>query len=101
MTQNKSIIPLSAEQLPADCFVFKHSTRCSVSAAAAVAVKGHQWSLPLYWIDVVEQRALSNWAAQHYGVEHESPQLLLIRSNRIEQVFNHSQIRAAISAGSV
>lgn len=101
MTQNRSIKPLSAEQLPTDCFVFKHSTRCSVSAVAAAAVEGHQWSLPLYWINVVEQRALSNWAAQRYGVEHESPQLLLIRSNRVERVLNHSQIRAAISAGSV
>ena len=101
MTQNESIKPLSVEQLPADCFLFKHSTRCSVSAAAADAVVGHRWSLPLYWINVVEQRALSNWASQHYAVEHESPQLLLIRGNRVEKIFNHNQIRAAISSGAV
>lgn len=101
MPRNESIHPLSTEQLPPNCFLFKHSTRCSVSAAAAEAVKAHTWSLPLFWLNVVEQRPLSNWAAQHYGVEHESPQLLLIRDNRVEKVFNHGQIRAAIAAGRV
>ena len=78
--------------LPQDCLVFKHSTTCPVSASAAREVRALETDLPVYWINVREQRDLSNWVAAHYGVTHESPQLILIRAGKAQKVWSHSEV---------
>lgn len=86
------IIEMSESSLPENCYVFKHSTRCPISFAAADEVKAAQFSLPLYWINVVEQRPFSNWVEANYGVIHASPQLLLIKNNKATKSWSHGQI---------
>ncbi len=49
--------------------------------------------LPIYWINVREQRDLSNWVEEAYGVTHESPQLILLKDGKPQQVWNHSEIK--------
>lgn len=62
--------------------IFKHSTRCSISAMAkgrlerAAAPEG----VAFYYLDLIRHRALSNQIADDFGVMHESPQVLLIRN---------------------
>ena len=51
-----NIIPLETRELAADCYVYKHSTACPISAAAADVVRGHSFDLPVYWVNVIEQR---------------------------------------------
>jgi bacillithiol system protein YtxJ len=87
-----SITPLAEKSLPADCLVFKHSTTCPVSAGAAEQVRTLDAALPLYWINVREQRDLSDWVAEAYGVTHESPQLILIQGGARKKVWNHYAI---------
>jgi bacillithiol system protein YtxJ len=48
--------------------------------------------LPIYWINVREQRELSNWVAETYGVTHESPQLILLRDGKPKQVWDHYDV---------
>ena len=86
------IVDLTREDLPEAGYVFKHSTRCPVSGRAATAVRGSSWDLPVYWVNVVENRALSNWVADHTGVKHESPQLIRIEGGKAVQVWNHGQV---------
>ena len=88
-----TILDLAEQSLPSDCYVFKHSTSCPTSAAAARVVRAHAFDLPLYWINVIEQRALSNWVASTYGVRHESPQLLEIRGGAVKKALSHYEIR--------
>jgi bacillithiol system protein YtxJ len=88
-----AIVELGNRELPADCFVFKHSTRCPISSAAAAFVRSHSFELPVYWLNVIEQRRLSDWVADAYGVRHESPQLLEIRAGAVSRVLNHYDIR--------
>jgi len=78
--------------LPTDCYVYKHSTACPVSAAAAQVVESTAFDLPVYWVDVIEQRKLSNKVAKRYGVRHESPQLLKIEQDKPTVVLSHHQI---------
>ena len=85
-------IILQSQELPKDCFVFKHSTQCGISAAAADEVKGYDFSLPLYWVNVIEERPVFNWVASAYNVEHESPQLLHIKDGQVVGVLNHRDI---------
>ncbi|MHC5080357.1 MAG: monothiol bacilliredoxin BrxC family protein [Planctomycetota bacterium] len=90
---DSTILPLTEKKLPGSCYVFKHSTRCPVSTRAAGEVKGQSLDLPLYWINVIEQRDLSDWVAETYGVKHESPQLLRIENQDVTTVWNHGEIR--------
>ncbi|GAB4172354.1 MAG: bacillithiol system redox-active protein YtxJ [Calditrichia bacterium] len=80
-------------------FIFKHSTRCPISARAKSEVELILPSLPenleYIYVDVIANRTESNRIAEHYGIRHESPQVLLIDDN--DQVFYHAshyQIKA-------
>jgi bacillithiol system protein YtxJ len=87
------MIALKEKALPADCFVFKHSTTCPVSARALTEVESAAVRVPVYRIDIREQRDLSNWVEAEYRVRHESPQLILIREKKARKIWNHGQIR--------
>ena len=91
-----TIIPLNEKSLPAECLVFKHSTACGVSARASKEVEALQTSLPIYWVNVREQRELSNWIADTYQVTHESPQLILLSNGKPTKVWNHFQVNREI-----
>jgi bacillithiol system protein YtxJ len=63
--------------------IFKHSTRCSISMMAKRRFE-LDWEnlpddMPLYFLDLIKHRDLSNKVAQDFSVYHESPQLLLIK----------------------
>lgn len=68
----------------APVLVFKHSTRCPISASALrraeawLAAKGGD-APPAARVLVVERRAVSNFLAERLGVSHASPQALLCR----------------------
>ena len=72
--------------------MYKHSTTCGISATAAKEVRAMETALPIYWINVREQRDLSNWVAETYDVTHESPQLILIREGKPEKVWSHYEV---------
>ena len=87
-----TIIPMKEKALPADCLVYKHSTTCGISASAAKEVRAMETDLPIYWINVREQRDLSNWVAETYHVDHESPQLILIRGGKAGKAWSHYEV---------
>jgi len=87
-----TIIPMQEKALPEDCVVYKHSTTCPISATAANEVRAMATTLPIYWINVREQRELSNWVAATYDVAHESPQLILIKGGKPAQTWSHYDI---------
>ncbi|MBX2980627.1 MAG: bacillithiol system redox-active protein YtxJ [Flavobacteriales bacterium] len=78
--------------------LFKHSTRCSISSAALARVE-RAWTPedaaahPAYYLDLLQFRALSNIIAERYGVEHASPQILVIRNGRCSYNESHFGIR--------
>jgi bacillithiol system protein YtxJ len=88
-----TIIPLVDRSLPADCLVFKHSTSCPLSAEAAREVAGLATDLPVFQVNVREQRDLSNWVAAEYAVLHQSPQLILVRAGKAVRSWSHGQVR--------
>ncbi len=88
-----TIIPMKDKTLPATCLVYKHSTTCGISASAAKEVRAMETVLPIYWINVREQRDLSDWVAETYDVTHESPQLILIRDGKPEKVWSHYEVK--------
>lgn len=88
-----STTPLTDRSLPPDCLVFKHSTTCPVSAEAAREVAALDPGLPVFQVNVREQRELSNWVASAYGVTHQSPQLILVRGGKAVRSWSHWDVR--------
>ena len=76
--------------------IFKHSTRCSVSYFAYKKLKA-EWNfseeeLPLYFLDLLSYRKISDQIAVNYGVKHESPQLLFIKNGTCIGNASHSDV---------
>jgi len=63
--------------------IFKHSTRCSISSMALDRLQ-RSWNeaemegVVPYFLDLIAHRGLSDQIAQEFGVDHESPQVLVI-----------------------
>ncbi len=78
--------------------IFKHSTSCSISALAKTRLE-RQWpgavgnTVRAYYLDLLRHRPVSNAVAQTLGIEHESPQLLLIQDGRCTYHASHMEIR--------
>lgn len=78
-------------------FIFKHSTRCSISTMALNRLE-RQWNekdytdFLFYYLDLLQYRSVSDQIAQEFSIQHESPQLLLIQNGQVKSVLNHSQV---------
>ena len=72
--------------------IFKHSTRCSISAVALQRLQKSQQpdGLDFYFLDLLAHRPLSNKVAEVFEVHHESPQILLIKDGKC--VFDESHL---------
>ena len=70
-------------------FLLKHSSQCPISAEVYSAFSefdrqggtDRPWNCAL--VRVIEERPLSNQIAEQLGVEHESPQILLISGSKV------------------
>ena len=85
--------------LAADGYLlFKHSTRCPVSAHAFSEYRAFVQAHPDVthgWIDVVADKALSLAAASRTRVEHQSPQALWIAMGSVSWHASHFDITQA------
>lgn len=75
--------------------VFKHSTRCPISSMVKNRLE-REWQseTPVYYIDLLAHRALSNWIAAESGVIHESPQIILYKNGVAAYDAAHTAIDA-------
>jgi bacillithiol system protein YtxJ len=46
-----------------------------------------------YYLDLLAYRSVSNAVAQHYGIEHQSPQVLLIKEGKCVYSETHMAIQ--------
>jgi bacillithiol system protein YtxJ len=77
--------------------IFKHSTRCSISRFALKRFESEfnlQGKLNLYYLDLLNFRAISNEIASKFGIQHQSPQVLLIREGKVVYHDSHDGIEA-------
>lgn len=72
--------------------IFKHSTRCSISAVALQRLQkvSQPSDIDFYFLDLLSFRNLSNQIADTFDVVHESPQVLIIRNG--ECVYDESHM---------
>ncbi len=90
---------IDAASHEAPVLIFKHSTRCSISSTALHRLErgwrpedeGHA----VWYLDLLRYRPVSNAIAERYGVQHESPQVLVIRDGRCVYDASHTAITHA------
>ena len=75
-------------------FIFKHSTRCSISqmVLSRFDSKNDSVSLSVYLLDLLNYRDLSNQIADDFNTKHESPQLLVIKDGECYKHSSHTSI---------
>lgn len=84
----------------APIFIFKHSTACPISAGAAARVNkfleanGEEGLPKFYFVKVIESRPVSNAIAEKLGVQHESPQIILVEKGKAVWNTSHQDITA-------
>lgn len=75
--------------------LYKHSPRCPMSWSAKRQVGRfveEKPEIPVYIIDVVQHRALSQRVAELLGVKHESPQAILLRFGEVVEHASHGRL---------
>jgi bacillithiol system protein YtxJ len=74
--------------------IFKHSTRCSISVMAKSRLEKSQSPdhIDFHYLDLLNNRDISNQIAERYHVHHESPQILLIKNGECLYSESHNAI---------
>ena len=78
--------------------LFKHSTRCSISSMAKSRFESN-WNTELskvyiYYLDLIAHRNISNEIAELTGIEHQSPQAIVLKNKEVIYDASHSEISA-------
>lgn len=75
--------------------IFKHSTRCPISSMALDRLE-RSWkndemeSVAPYYLDLIALRNVSSKTAETFNIQHESPQVLLIKDGKC--IYNASHM---------
>ncbi len=103
LTDEQQLLQIDSESRRHPVMIFKHSTRCSISQTALNRLE-RQWTeerIKPYYLDLLSYRSVSNKIAEHYNIEHESPQALLIENGKAVRVLSHFEINAEAIASPV
>lgn len=97
--QLENIVKESREY-PHGVLIFKHSTRCAISSMAYQRLnrnwKMAEEDLPVYYLDILRHRDISGAVAEKFGIQHESPQALLIKDGECVYNSSHSAIQPEV-----
>lgn len=79
--------------------LFKHSTRCSISSMALNRLErnwnGHEEQLSPFYLDLISFREVSQHIATISGVQHESPQAIVVKNGEVVYHASHNGISLA------
>lgn len=95
ISQLSDIIEESKKQ---PVLIFKHSTRCNISATSLQRME-RSWEdigVKPYYLDLIAHRDISNAIADKFDVQHQSPQVILIKNG--ESVYDSSHFDISFEA---
>ena len=99
ITEKEKVADLIQESEKKTILIFKHSTRCGISRMVLKNFES-EWQLPesdnykLYYLDLLQNRDVSNEVARVTGVDHESPQLIILKDGKVVHHDSHHSIKA-------
>ncbi len=83
-------------EFPPLAVLYKHSPACIISAGAMQEVRtfaDDHPDIPVYVVDVLGQRSLSQQLERQLGIEHESPQVIVLKNGKPKWNRSGSRIR--------
>lgn len=94
LTTEKQLTEIREASATRPVVIFKHSTRCSISAVAKSRLEraAAPEQISFYYLDLIKFRDISNKIEADFDVPHESPQVLLIRNGECIYDESHSGI---------
>lgn len=99
LTELKQLDAIASESAQTPVIIFKHSTRCPVSRMALNTFEREydiaEGEAKPYFLDLLQHRDISNEIASRFKVEHQSPQLILIKEGKAMYDASHDSIDAA------
>lgn len=93
----EQIEKIRAESKKNPVLIFKHSSRCNISRTSLDRLE-RNWkeeemeNVTLYFLDLLSYREISSRIAEEFGVDHESPQVIIIRDERPTYDRSHFEI---------
>ena len=77
--------------------IFKHSTRCSISAVALQRLQkvDQPADIDFYFLDLLANRPLSAKISEVFKVQHESPQVLVVKDG--ECIYDESHLSISMN----
>jgi len=95
-TENSQLDTLIKLSNTKPVLIFKHSTRCGVSRMALKSFEKkydlNDSQIELYYIDLLNNRAMSNEIAIKFNVLHQSPQVIVLQNEKVVYHDSHYQI---------
>lgn len=101
LTTAKELAEAVARSAEEPILLFKHSTRCPISASAYRRMQDYADGdstaprPPVYLVKVVESRPVSNAITDDFRISHESPQLILLHNGQPTWHTSHHNITPA------
>ena len=94
LTDEKQLEEIKRLSTTTPQLIFKHSTRCSISGMAKSRLERSPMpqGIDFYYLDLLRYRNISNKLESDFMVNHESPQVLLIRNGEVVYDESHSGI---------
>ncbi len=81
--------------------IFKHSTRCFISKTVLKnferEVAASDKDVSFYFLDLLAHRDLSNKIADDLGVQHQSPQLIVLENGNAVKNASHQSISLSLT----
>ncbi len=81
--------------------IFKHSTRCFISKTVLKnferEIAASDKDVSFYFLDLLAHRDLSNKIADELGVQHQSPQLIVLENGNAVKNASHQSISLSLT----
>lgn len=105
----KQLDDIRAQSKEKPVLIYKHSSRCNISRTAFDRLE-RKWDadaaagIRRYFLDLISYREISNQIAEQFQVEHQSPQILVIKDGQSILDLSHYEIdfehiRSVLGAG--
>jgi bacillithiol system protein YtxJ len=98
LTSLEQLAELKQQSFEKLVFIFKHSTRCGISRSVLKQFENEytiDQEVDAYYLDLLEYRPISTAIATQFLVEHQSPQIIVLKNGLVVHHASHSDIEAS------
>ena len=98
LTEEGQLDGLENESSEKTVVIFKHSTRCGISRMVLKNFENefdleNEDNYKLYFLDLLANRNISSEVAKRFNVQHESPQLIILKNGKVVHHASHHGIQ--------